>query len=193
MRLGAAPLAAKPAVLGVPALDALLADDRVTEIMVNGPSDVWVERDGKLSPTDVRFADATEVLALIDRIVTPLGRRCDARTPMVDARLADGSRVHAIVPPLCLNGPTVTIRKFPRLPLTAADLVRRGSASAELMAFLRACVLGRVNIVVSGGTSTGKTTLLNVLSSNIPDDERIITIENAAELRLQQRHVIILE
>jgi pilus assembly protein CpaF len=193
LRLASSRRDAAAVVLGIPALDALLADGSVTEIMVNGPDDVWVERDGRLAATDVRLADEASVRRLIDRIVTPLGRRCDERSPMVDARLADGSRVHAIVPPLCLNGPTVTIRKFSRAPLTAADLVRRGSASPELMAFLRACVLGRVNVVVSGGTSTGKTTLLNVLSTSIPDDERIITIENAAELRLQQRHVIALE
>ncbi len=184
---------ARPGPLGVPALDQLLADESVSEIMVNGPTEVWVERAGRLEPTDVRLADADELQRVINRIVVPLGRRCDEAQPMVDARLPDGSRVHAIVPPLCLNGPTLTIRKFPRAPLTARDLVLRGTASADVLEFLRACVRGRCNLVVSGGTGTGKTTLLNVLSAFIPDDERIVTIESAAELRLQQRHVVTLE
>jgi pilus assembly protein CpaF len=182
-----------PALLGCAPLDALLADDGVTEIMVNGPEHVWVERNGTLSETDVRLDGAQHVRGIIDRITAPLGRRCDERAPMVDARLPDGSRVHAVIPPLCLNGPTLTIRKFSRVPLGADDLVARGSASPELMEFLRAAVLGRLNIVVSGGTGTGKTTLLNVLSSFIRESERIVTIENAAELRLQQRHVVTLE
>jgi len=184
---------AEVAQLGVAGLDALLADDAVSEVMVNGHDDVWVERDGKLVPTDVRLPDAAAVRRVIDAIVAPLGRRCDETSPMVDARLPDGSRVHAIVPPLCVNGPTITIRKFGRSPLTARDLVARGAVTTTVMALLRACVIGRLNVIVSGGTGSGKTTLLNVLSSFIPDDERIITIETAAELQLQQRHVIALE
>jgi pilus assembly protein CpaF len=177
-------------------LEPLLADESITEIMVNGPDQIWVERHGKLHETDAHFANEEHIRRIIDRIISPLGRRCDETTPMVDARLPrlpDGSRVNAIIPPLCLNGPTLTIRKFFKRPLSGAELVQRGSCSPELMELLRACVLGRLNIIVSGGTGTGKTTMLNVLSSFIPEDERIITIENAAELQLQQRHVITLE
>src|SRR6266498_1003951 len=184
---------AQAELLGLGPLEPLLADDSITEIMVNGPDQIWIERDGKLHESDARFTNDDHVRRIIDRIISPLGRRCDETTPMVDARLPDGSRVNAIVPPLCLNGPSLTIRKFFKTPLSGADLVRRGSCSAELMELLRACVLGRLNVIISGGTGTGKTTLLNVLSSFIPEDERIITIENAAELQLQQRHVITLE
>jgi pilus assembly protein CpaF len=184
---------AQAELLGLGPLEPLLADETVTEIMVNGFDQIWVEREGKLTETNARFTDDDHIRRIIDRIISPLGRRCDETTPMVDARLPDGSRVNAIIPPLCLNGPTLTIRKFFKTPLAASDLVRRGSASAELMEFLRACVLGRMNVIVSGGTGTGKTTLLNILSSFIPEDERIITIENAAELQLQQRHVVTLE
>jgi pilus assembly protein CpaF len=184
---------AQAELLGLGPLEPLLADETVTEIMVNGFDQIWVEREGKLTETNARFTDDDHIRRIIDRIISPLGRRCDETTPMVDARLPDGSRVNAIIPPLCLNGPTLTIRKFFKTPLEASDLVRRGSASAELMEFLRACVLGRMNVIVSGGTGTGKTTLLNILSSFIPEDERIITIENAAELQLQQRHVVTLE
>jgi pilus assembly protein CpaF len=184
---------AQAELLGLGPLEPLLADESITEIMVNGPNQVWVERDGKLYQIDAHFASDDHIRRIIDRIISPLGRRCDETTPMVDARLPDGSRVNAIIPPLCLNGPTLTIRKFFKRPLTGEDLVRRGSCSPELMEFLRACVLGRLNIIVSGGTGTGKTTLLNVLSSFIPGDERIITIENAAELQLQQRHTVTLE
>ncbi len=179
--------------LGLGPLDELLADDSVTEIMVNGPNQIWVERDGKLYETDAHFTSDDHVRRIIDRIISPLGRRCDETNPMVDARLPDGSRVNAIIPPLCLNGPTLTVRKFSRIPLNASDLVARGTLTMETLEFLRACVQGRLNIIVSGGTGTGKTTLLNVLSSFIPYDDRIITIENAAELQLQQRHVITLE
>jgi pilus assembly protein CpaF len=179
--------------LGLGPLEPLLADESITEIMVNGPDQIWVEREGKLIETNARFTDDDHIRRIIDRIISPLGRRCDETTPMVDARLPDGSRVNAIIPPLCLNGPTLTIRKFFKTPLSASDLVRRGSASPELMEFLRACVLGRLNVIVSGGTGSGKTTLLNILSSFIPEDERIITIENAAELQLQQRHIVTLE
>ncbi len=184
---------AQSELLGLGPLEPLLADDTISEIMVNGPYQIWIERNGKLQETDARFIDEDHVRRIIDRIISPLGRRCDETTPMVDARLPDGSRVNAIIPPLALNGSTITIRKFSRVPLTAADLVARGAASPELMDLLRACVLGRLNCIISGGTGTGKTTMLNVLSSFIPDDERIITIENAAELQLQQRHVVTLE
>jgi pilus assembly protein CpaF len=184
---------AQAELLGFGPLDALLADDTISEIMVNGPEQVWIERGGRLYETDVCFADDEHVRKIIDRIISPLGRRCDESSPMVDARLPDGSRVNAIVPPLCLNGPTMTIRKFFKKPLSASDLIAHGSATAELVEFLRACVQGRLNIIVAGGTGTGKTTMLNMLSSFIAEDERILTIENAAELQLQQRHVISLE
>jgi pilus assembly protein CpaF len=184
---------AQAELLGLGPLEPLLADESITEIMVNGPDQIWVEREGKLQETDAHFSSEEHIRRIIDRIISPLGRRCDETTPMVDARLPDGSRVNAIIPPLCLNGPTLTIRKFFKKPLSGADLVRRGAATPELMELLRACVLGRLNIIVSGGTGTGKTTLLNVLSSFIPEDERILTIENAAELQLQQRHVVTLE
>jgi pilus assembly protein CpaF len=184
---------AQSELLGLGPLEELLADETVSEIMVNGPHLIYVERAGRLHETDLHFADEEHVRRIIDRIISPLGRRCDETTPMVDARLPDGSRVNAIIPPLALNGSTITIRKFSRKPLTAQDLVNRGATSPEMMEFLRACVLGRLNIIVSGGTGTGKTTLLNVLSSFIPEDERIVTIENAAELQLMQRHVVTLE
>jgi pilus assembly protein CpaF len=184
---------AQAELLGLGPLEPLLADESITEIMVNGPDQIWVERDGKLVETDAHFSNDDHIRRIIDRIISPLGRRCDETTPMVDARLPDGSRVNAIIPPLCLNGPTLTIRKFFKKPLSGADLVRRGACTPELMELLRACVLGRLNVIVSGGTGTGKTTLLNVLSSFIPEDERILTIENAAELQLQQRHVVTLE
>ncbi len=179
--------------LGFGPLEELLADDSISEIMVNGPNQIWVERGGKIVESNVRFADEDHVRRIIDRIIAPLGRRCDETSPMVDARLPDGSRVNVIIPPLCLNGPTLTIRKFSKKPLKAQDLITRGSATAELVEFLRACVISRINVVVAGGTGTGKTTMLNVLSSFIPADERIITIENAAEIQLQQRHVVTLE
>jgi len=184
---------AQSELLGLGPLEELLADETVSEIMVNGPHLIYVERAGRLYETDLHFADEEHVRRIIDRIISPLGRRCDETTPMVDARLPDGSRVNAIIPPLALNGSTITIRKFSRQPLTAQDLVNRGACSPEMMEFLRACVLGRLNVIVSGGTGTGKTTLLNVLSSFIPEDERIVTIENAAELQLMQRHVVTLE
>jgi pilus assembly protein CpaF len=184
---------AQSELLGLGPLEELLADESVTEIMVNGPHQIYIERAGRLYETDLRFADEDHVRRIIDRIISPLGRRCDESTPMVDARLPDGSRVNAIIPPLALNGSTITIRKFSRKPLTAQNLIERGSASPEIMEFLRACVIGRLNVIVSGGTGTGKTTMLNVLSSFIPEDERIVTVENAAELQLMQRHVVTLE
>jgi pilus assembly protein CpaF len=180
-------------ILGFGPLEPLLADESVSEIMVNGPDKVFVERKGKLAKTNILFEDNEHVMRVIDRIVSPLGRRIDESSPYVDARLPDGSRVNAIIPPLALNGPTLTIRKFEKDPLTIDDLVSFGSLSPETGEFLKACVKGRLNIIVSGGTGSGKTTLLNVLSSFIPEDERIITVENAAELQLRQEHVVTLE
>jgi pilus assembly protein CpaF len=180
-------------ILGFGPLEILLADENVSEIMVNGPEKVFVERKGKLTKTNIIFESNEHVLKVIDRIVSPLGRRIDESSPYVDARLPDGSRVNAIIPPLALNGPTLTIRKFEKDPLTIDDLIRFGSMSSETAEFLKACVKARLNMVVSGGTGSGKTTLLNVLSSFIPNDERIITVENAAELQLRQEHVVTLE
>ncbi len=180
-------------ILGFGPLEALLSDESVSEIMVNGPEKVFVERKGKLSLTTITFENNEHVMRVIDRIVSPLGRRVDESSPYVDARLPDGSRVNAIIPPLALNGPTLTIRKFEKDPLTIDDLVRFGSMTSETAEFMRACVIARLNVVVSGGTGSGKTTLLNVLSSFIPNDERIVTVENAAELQLRQEHVVTLE
>ena len=174
-------------------LEPLLQDETVTEVMVNGPDMVYVERSGKLVETDVKFEGEEHVRRIIDRIIAPLGRRCDENSPMVDARLPDGSRVNAIIPPLALSGSTITIRKFPSDPMTVKDLLQFGTMTPAMMEFLKACVLGKLNIVVSGGTGSGKTTLLNVLSSFIPETDRIVTIEDAAELQLKQRHVIRLE
>ena len=180
-------------ILGYGPIQPLLADDTVTEIMVNGPKQVYVERFGKLEKTDIAFDDEEHLLRIIDRIVSPLGRRIDESSPMVDARLPDGSRINAVIPPISLVGPTLTIRKFARIPITAEDLIKWGTISPEALEFLKACIVGRMNIVVSGGTGSGKTTLLNILSGYIPNDERIITIENAAELQLRQEHVVSLE
>ncbi|WP_129674054.1 CpaF family protein [Candidatus Chloroploca sp. Khr17] len=180
-------------IIGLGPIEPLLADPAVSEIMINGPKQIYVEKAGKLIHTDITFSSDAHVMRIIDRIVAPLGRRVDESSPMVDARLPDGSRVNAIIRPLALNGPTVTIRKFRKDNLTINDLVRFGSMSQEMGEFLAACVKSRTNIVVSGGTGSGKTTLLNVLSSFIPNDERIITVENAAELQLRQDHVISLE
>lgn len=180
-------------ILGYGPIEPLLKDDTVTEIMVNGPKQVWVERGGKLEKTSIQFDDDEHVMRIIDRIVSPLGRRIDESSPMVDARLPDGSRINAVIPPISLVGPCLTIRKFSRDPLTVDDLIRFGTMTPEIAQFLKACVEVRLNIVVSGGTGSGKTTLLNVLSSFIPGDERIVTIENAAELQLRQEHVVTLE
>ncbi len=180
-------------ILGYGPIEPLLKDDTVTEIMVNGPKQVWVERNGKLEKTNIQFDDDDHVMRIIDRIVSPLGRRIDESSPMVDARLPDGSRINAVIPPISLVGPCLTIRKFSRDPLTVDDLIRFGTMTPEIAQFLEACVKARLNIVVSGGTGSGKTTLLNVLSSFIPGDERIVTIENAAELQLRQEHVVTLE
>ena len=174
-------------------LEAFLADDTITEIMVNGPHMVYVERKGKLELTGQTFMDDASVLAIIERIVSPIGRRIDESQPYVDARLADGSRVNAIIPPLSLTGPCITIRKFSKRALTTEDFIRFGTWTAEMAEFLRICVKMRKNIIVSGGTGSGKTTLLNVLSSFIPDNERVVTIEDAAELRLTQPHLVRLE
>jgi pilus assembly protein CpaF len=179
--------------LGLGPIEPFLADPTVSEIMVNGPHHVYVERSGIVSEVDARFRDNAHVMRIIERIVAPLGRRIDEASPMVDARLPDGSRVNAIIPPLAIDGPTVTIRKFSRDPLTIDDLIRFGSVTAPVADFLRGCVQGRLNAVVSGGTGTGKTTLLNVMSSFIPAHERIITIEDVAELQLRQPHVVRLE
>jgi pilus assembly protein CpaF len=174
-------------------IEPLLRDESISEIMVNGPDSVWIERAGQLEETDIKFENDDHVRRIIDRIVAPLGRRCDEASPMVDARLPDGSRVNAIIPPISLVGPVITIRKFSRDPLTMQNLVQFGSITPEVADFMGYCVQGCLNVLVSGGTGSGKTTLLNVLSSFIPSNERIVTIEDAAELRLRQRHVISLE
>lgn len=180
-------------VTGFGPINPLIHDDSVSEIMVNGPNVVFVERHGKLVQVDVHFRDNDHVQHIIEKIVAPLGRRIDESSPMVDARLPDGSRVNAIIPPLAINGPTITIRKFSRDPLTVDDLIKFGTLTEAMAEFLAICVRCRLNVVVSGGTGSGKTTLLNVLSSFIPADERIITIEDAAELQLRQVHVVSLE
>jgi pilus assembly protein CpaF len=180
-------------ILGLGPIQPFLNDESVTEVMVNGPHHVYIERNGKLIKTDVVFRDNEHVMQIIDRIVQRVGRRIDESSPYVHARLLDGSRVNAIIPPLCLNGPTITIRKFFVTPLTVEQLIEMGTITAEGMEFLKACVIARINMVVSGGTGSGKTTFLNVLSGYIPSDERIVTIENAAELQLRQEHVVTLE
>jgi pilus assembly protein CpaF len=180
-------------ILGYGPLEQLLRDDSVTEIMVNTFDRVYIERSGKIELSDARFVDSAHVMRIIDKIVSQVGRRVDEASPMVDARLPDGSRVNAIIPPLALNGPTLTIRKFSRDPYTINDLISFGSISPKSAQFLAACVRGKLNILISGGTGTGKTTTLNAVSAFIPGDERIVTIEDAAELQLQQDHVITLE
>ena len=179
--------------LGLGPIEVLLRDPEVTEIMVNGINQVFVERSGKIILSEHKFLSSDQLRAIIERIVTPLGRRIDEKSPMVDARLDDGSRVNAIIPPLSLNGPCVTIRKFSKTPLGVGDLVRFGSFTSQMAQFFQAAVLSRQNVVISGGTGSGKTTLLNVLSSYIPADERIVTIEDSAELQLPQEHVVRLE
>jgi pilus assembly protein CpaF len=180
-------------ILGLGPLEPLLRDETVTEVMVNGPQQVYIEREGRLELTNVTFQNDEHVMKIIQRIIAPIGRRVDESSPMVDARLADGSRVNAIIPPLSLVGPVITIRKFSATPFTVEDLIRFGTATPEMFEFLEACVKARLNIFVAGGTGSGKTTMLNILSSFIPDDERIVTIEDAAELQLRQEHVVTLE
>ena len=180
-------------VMGLGPLEPLLRDDTISEIMVNGPKQIYIERMGKLQLTGTYFRDDGHVLKVINRIVSPLGRRCDESSPMVDARLSDGSRVNAVIPPIAIKGPSITIRKFSAIPLRIGDLIGYNTLSNTMAHFLEACVRGRCNVVVSGGTGSGKTTLLNVLSGFILDQERIVTIEDAAELQLSQNHVVSLE
>ena len=180
-------------ILGYGPIESLLRDDSITEVMVNGFDRIYCERGGKLEKTNTAFVDNAHLMRIIDKIVSQVGRRIDEASPMVDARLPDGSRVNAIIPPLALKGPTLTIRKFARDPYTMNDLIGFGSISPKGAQFLAACVKGKLNILISGGTGTGKTTTLNAMSAFVPDDERIVTIEDAAELQLQQEHVITLE
>jgi pilus assembly protein CpaF len=180
-------------ILGYGPLEPFLRDDSVTEIMVNAHDRIYVERLGKIERTQATFADNAHLLRIIDKIVSQIGRRVDESSPMVDARLPDGSRVNAIIPPLSLKGPTLTIRKFSRDPYTMNDLISFGTLTPKAAQFLAACVKGKLNILISGGTGTGKTTTLNAMSAFVPNDERIVTIEDAAELQLQQEHVITLE
>ena len=179
--------------LGHGPLERLLADDSISEIMVNGPYDVWIERHGRLFDTNVRFDDESHMRRIINKIVAEVGRRVDESSPMVDARLADGSRVNIIIPPLSLSGPLITIRKFSKKRLTLYEMIKIGTLTEESVEYLQRCVLAELNVLISGGTGSGKTTLLNALSSAIPDEDRIVTIEDAAELQLNQRHVLRLE
>ncbi len=180
-------------ILGFGPIEQFLHMDGVTEVMVNGPKHIFIERGGKLQRVNVSFEDNDHLLRIIDRIVAPLGRRIDEGSPMVDARLPDGSRVNAVVPPIGIDGAVLTIRIFSKVPLTIDNLVEFGTVTVEAVEFLKACVISKLNVMISGGTGSGKTTLLNILSGFIPDDERIVTIENAAELQLRQDHVVRLE
>ncbi len=180
-------------IVGFGPIERLLNDPTITEVMVNGPKQIYIERAGKLLVSDVSFEDDDHVMRIVDRILRPLGRRVDRKLPMADARLPDGSRVNVIIPPSAIDGPVVTIRKFSAKKLTVEDLIAFGSMTSQIADFLRACVVSRLNIVVSGGTGSGKTTLLNVLSGMIPEDERVITLEDSAELQLGQPHVVRLE
>jgi pilus assembly protein CpaF len=180
-------------ILGFGPLQNLLEDETITEVMVNGAKNIYIERAGKISRVPVSFESDEHVMRIIDRIVAPLGRRIDESSPYVDARLPDGSRVNAVIPPISLIGPTITIRKFAKNPITIEQLIKFGTITPEALQFLKACVEAHLNLVISGGTGSGKTTLLNILSQFIPSDERIITIENAAELQLRQEHVVTLE
>ncbi|GAI27892.1 unnamed protein product, partial [marine sediment metagenome] len=180
-------------VVGYGPIEEFLKDNEVTEIMVNNPATIYIEKFGKIYPTKKTFLDGSHLLRIIDKIVSKVGRRVDESSPYVDARLPDGSRVNVIVHPLAINGPMLTIRKFAADPFTIGDLVEMGTCTQKVADFLKACVKGRINIIASGGTGTGKTTTLNVLSSFITDDERIITIEDSAELQLRQSHVLRLE
>jgi pilus assembly protein CpaF len=180
-------------ILGYGPIQALIDDPTITEVMVNNPDSIYIERAGRIHETQRRFLDERHLLRIIDKIVSQVGRRIDEASPMVDARLPDGSRVNAIIAPLAVNGPMLTIRKFSREPFTIVDLIGFGTMSESLAEFLEACVRGRLNVLISGGTGTGKTTLLNVVSQYVPGDERIITVEDAAELQLHQEHVLRLE
>ncbi len=180
-------------IAGLGPLELLLHDETITEVMVNGPTHIYIERGGKIQRVDSVFLNDEHVLRIIDRIITPMGRRIDESSPRVDARLPDGSRVNAVIQPLSLVGPVITVRKFATTPFTVDDLIRFGTATPEMFDFLRACIEAKLNVFVSGGTGSGKTTTLNVVSSFIPEDERIITIEDAAELQLRQTHVVTLE
>ncbi|MFL7794106.1 MAG: CpaF family protein [Anaerolineae bacterium] len=179
--------------VGLGPIDPFLKDDSITEVMVNDTRQVYIERDGKVIPTEARFLNDEHVHKTISKIIEPVGRTVDRKWPMVDARLPDGSRVNAIIPPCAIDGPSITIRKFSKEKLTIQDLINFGSITEDTASFLEACVVSRLNVVISGGTGSGKTTLLNVLSGYIPDNERIVTIEDSAELRLNQRHVVRLE
>jgi len=180
-------------ILGFGPLEPFLADPTITEIMVNGAKNIYIERDGKVQRTNAIFESDEHLMRIIERIVAPLGRRIDESSPYVDARLPDGSRVNAVIPPISLIGPVLTIRKFFKIPLTVEKLIELGSVTPEVMELLKACVMAKLNGIISGGTGTGKTTFLNILSSYISNDDRIITIENAAELQLRQEHVVTLE
>jgi len=179
--------------LGYGPIQPLLEDDDITEIMINGPSNIYIERKGKLIKTNITFGSDAHVIRVIERIVFPLGRHIDAESPTVDGRLPDGSRVNAVIPPIALDGPSITIRKFSKNKLTIQQLVELKTITAPMAQFLRACVIAKFNIIISGGTGSGKTTLLNVLSGFIPEEERVVTIEDAAELQLRQEHVVRLE
>jgi pilus assembly protein CpaF len=180
-------------ITGFGPLEPLLKDPSITEVMANGHQDIYIERNGKIEKTNVVFENEAHLMRIIDRIVSPLGRRVDEASPMVDARLPNGYRVNATIPPLSLDGPLLTVRKFAQTPYTAQDLIANGSMTPPLVAFLKACVQARVNMIISGGTGSGKTTLLNVVSAFIPSHERIVTIEDTAELQLKQEHVIRVE
>ncbi len=180
-------------ILGLGPLEPLLADETITEVMVNGCNNIYIERGGKIFRESAAFESDDHLMRIIDRIVAPLGRRIDESSPYVDARLADGSRVNAVIPPISLVGPVLTIRKFARTPITVNQLIEYGTITSEAIEFLKAAVLARINTIISGGTGSGKTTLLNVLSQFIPADERIVTIEDAAELQMRQEHVVSLE
>ncbi|MFP5364830.1 MAG: CpaF family protein [Thermoleophilia bacterium] len=180
-------------VLGNGPIERLLADDSITEVMINGPSEVWIERAGRISKSNVRFADDEHLRRIINKIVNQVGRRIDESSPMVDARLSDGSRVNAVLPPVSLSGPLVTIRKFGRERLSMEDMVRIGTITPDAVEFLQACLKAKLNVLISGGTGSGKTTMLNALSASIPNSERIVTVEDAAELKLDQVHVLRLE
>jgi pilus assembly protein CpaF len=180
-------------ILGLGPLEPFLADPTITEVMVNGAKNIYIEREGKILRTNASFESDDHLMRIIERIVAPLGRRIDESSPYVNARLRDGSRVNAVIPPISLIGPVLTIRKFFKIPLTVERLIELGTMNPQAMEFLKACVVSKLNVVISGGTGTGKTTLLNILSGYIPGDERIVTIENAAELQLRQMHVVTLE